>query len=338
MTVNEKNRFSVTMYLVSSTALFLFILLDRMIGFGHRVARIILNENGIFRNFLSSISDEEFHILASNLITTIAFWGSFVITCAVFMLFIKRISTKADSNINNRVSFRFKMPKNAIVLLFVGLGIMYFFAMIAGGFDLALSRFGVERRFFGGMPVPKTGVGIFIHFFAYVISPSILEEFLCRYLMLNALRKYGDGFAITVSSVFFGLLHGNVSHFFFATAIGFFLAYYAIQTKSIWFPIILHAFINSSAMFWSFMSYYNSEELVIVLSSLMTTIIFGISAIYMIRLIKTRYDFSLKPRQDYVPITRRQKIVGFFNVSTIIFIIIAIWQSSYAYYISGAYW
>ena len=338
-TAHERNRFSVTMYLISSTTLFLFILMDRMIGFGYRVARLILDENGIFRNFLSSISDEEFNMLASNLIAIIAFWGACIISFAVLMLFLKRISTKADFDINNRVSFRFKMPKNTVALLFVGLGVVYFFATIAFGFDFALSRFGVERRTFDGTAFfPGTGVGVFIYFFAYVVSPSILEEFLCRYLMLNALRKYGDGFAITVSSVFFGLLHGNVNQFFFTTAIGFFLAYYAIKTKSIWFPIILHVFINSSAMFWSFMSYYSSEELFTLLSSLIMTIIFGISAIYMIWLIKTRYDFSLKPRQDYVPITRRQKIVGFFNVATIIFIVIAIWQSMGAYYISGAYW
>ena len=339
---HEKNRFTVTMLLISSTALFLFMLIERMVRFGYRAVahyfNVIFNENSILYNFFSSVSDEEFDFIVYNIVVTIAFWGAFVIACAVLMLFLKRISTKADLDIAHRVSFRFKMPKNVVVLLFVGLGVMYFFSMVAFGFDFVLTRFGVERRVFEGWAFPKTGFGIFIYFFSHVISPSILEEFLCRYLMLNVLRKYGDGFAITVSSVFFGLLHGNVNQFFFATGIGFFLAYYAIKTKSIWFPIILHIFVNSLAIFWNFISYYGGEELFMLIFYLTMALVFCISVIYIIWLIRTRYDFSLKPHQNYVLVTRRHKIIGFFNVATIIFIIMAVWRSMGVYYISGAYW
>ena len=343
ISAHEKNRFSITMLLMSSTVLFLFILLNRMIRFGYRAVdyyfNVILNENSILYNFFYSLSDQEFHFFIYNIIMTIALWGAIVISCAVLMLFLKKLSTKADRDVSNRISFRFKLPKNMLILLFVGLGVIYFFVMIAMGFDFALSRFGIERRTIETMAFfPRTGAGVFLYFFAYVISPSILEEFLCRYLMLNALRKYGDGFAITVSSVFFGFLHGSSGHFFFATGIGFFLAYYTIKTHSIWFAIIFHAFINSLAIFWSFVSYYGGEGLFLVLSYLSQTLIFGISVIYIVWLIKKRYDFSLKPCSNYIFLSRRQKIWGFFNVSTIIFIMMAIEQSMGAYYISGAYW
>jgi membrane protease YdiL (CAAX protease family) len=206
-------------------------------------------------------------------------------------------------------------------------------------FDLFLGAFGIEKLVYERTPFPQTAFGVIIYFFALVVSPSILEEFFCRYLILNALRKYGDAFAIIVSSVFFGLLHGRTNAFFFATAIGFFCAYFAIKTKSIWFPIIFHAFNNAMSMFWHFVvsssEAHDFERLAEVIFQTYLTIIFGISLIYIIRLI-IKKDLSLIGRRDYIHINRGRKTAVFFNAATIIFIIMAIARSTAEYYI-GAY-
>lgn len=333
------------MFLISSTILLLFILLSTIASYIfyiiERYSYFLFNENSIFYGFLTSMGDEEFNSFLNNFIITLTFWGSFIISCGAFMLFLQKIMTKDDLNINNRVSFKFKMPKNAIVLMIAGLAIGYFFIVISIGFDALISLFGIEKRVFDSIAFPQTAAGIIMYFIAVVISPSILEEFLCRYLILNALRKYGDGLAITVSSVFFGLLHGRTNAFFFATAIGFFLAYIAIQTKSIWFPIILHAVVNSMSMFWQFFAElserHNFEWLFVLIFQFYITLVFGITLIYIIRLIRSRYDLSLKRRRDYIHISRGRKTVFFFNIATVIFIILAIWRSTAEYYISGAY-
>lgn len=77
-----------------------------------------------------------------------------------------------------------------------------------------------------------------------VIFAPILEELWFRGLVLESLRPYGNGFAIFISAILFGITHANLAQFFYATAIGLFLAYIAIHTGSIIVPMILHAMMN----------------------------------------------------------------------------------------------
>ena len=335
----EKSRFSFTMFLISSTVLLLFILIRRVTAITFRAAQTyfeLLNEGSFLYRFFTSMEDDEFFFFANNAIILATFLISFTICCFVLMLFLRKMNTKNDLNVNNRVSFRFKMPANTVVLLLVGLAVVYFFGIISVGFDALLGVFGIERRVFESVAFPRTAPGIIMYFTAAVIAPSILEEFLCRYLMLNALRKYGDGFAITVSSVFFGLLHGRVNAFFFATAIGFLFAYIAIKTKSIWFPIILHAFVNSVEMLRHFLfdlsGRHNSETLFILMYWAVLTALFGITMIYIIKFIVSRKSLVLERRRDYVHISPGRKTAMFFNVATIIFIVLAVMYSTFEYY------
>lgn len=77
-----------------------------------------------------------------------------------------------------------------------------------------------------------------------VIFAPILEELWFRGVALESLRPYGNGFAIFVTAILFGITHANLAQFFYATAIGIFLAYVAIHTGSIVVPMILHAMMN----------------------------------------------------------------------------------------------
>lgn len=77
-----------------------------------------------------------------------------------------------------------------------------------------------------------------------VIFAPILEELWFRGVVLESLRPYGNGFAIFVTAILFGITHANLAQFFYATAIGVFLAYVAIHTGSIIVPMILHAIMN----------------------------------------------------------------------------------------------
>ena len=77
-----------------------------------------------------------------------------------------------------------------------------------------------------------------------IISP-IIEEILFRKIILNKLRDYGDKIAILFTAVAFGLYHGNVSQFFYATALGCLFAYLTLKTNRIQYAISLHIFINA---------------------------------------------------------------------------------------------
>jgi membrane protease YdiL (CAAX protease family) len=333
--VYEKRQFAFTVFLISSAVLLEFILLrvvrNAVVDAIRRFLDLPFRENSPVYSFFSPMPDEEFYFLLNNIASALVLWISFSVSCAALMLFLSKVMTKADHNINNKISFKFKMPENWLMLMLLGLAVMYLFSTVSIIFDIFLGSFGLEK-----MPVempafPQTAVGVFMYFFALVISPAILEEFFCRYLILNALRKYGDGFAIAASSVFFGLLHGQTNAFFYATAMGFFLGYFAVKTKSIWFPIILHAFVNFMAMMQHLVSDSADENLSHLIISSFRLVLFALALIYIIALIIRKKDLSLTKRRDYIHFSSGRKTFVFFNAATVIFIILALVRSAGEY-------
>ena len=77
-----------------------------------------------------------------------------------------------------------------------------------------------------------------------VIAP-IVEEFWFRGIVMESLRPFGNGFAIFVSALLFGMTHANFQQFFYATALGICLGYIAQATKSIVTTTVMHAMFNS---------------------------------------------------------------------------------------------
>lgn len=87
-------------------------------------------------------------------------------------------------------------------------------------------------------------VSALILFFHTVILAPLFEEFWFRGLVLQSLRPYGNGFAIFISAILFGITHANLSQFFYATTIGIILGYVAVQTQSVVTTTIMHALFN----------------------------------------------------------------------------------------------
>ena len=83
-----------------------------------------------------------------------------------------------------------------------------------------------------------------LRFIQAVIFAPIFEELWFRGVALESLRPYGNGFAIFVTAILFGITHANLAQFFYATVFGIFLAYVAIHTGSLIAPMILHAMMN----------------------------------------------------------------------------------------------
>jgi membrane protease YdiL (CAAX protease family) len=77
-----------------------------------------------------------------------------------------------------------------------------------------------------------------------VVLAPLVEELLFRKLMIDRLSRYGDGVAITVSAISFGLFHGNLYQFFYAAMIGFILGYIYTRTGNVLYTVLMHMIIN----------------------------------------------------------------------------------------------
>ena len=90
-----------------------------------------------------------------------------------------------------------------------------------------------------------TGDGVLVFTLAAALFAPIIEEMLFRKVLIDRIRVYGDGTAILLSGLFFGLFHGNFMQFFFAAMIGTLLAYIYVRTGKIRYTIAIHMTINS---------------------------------------------------------------------------------------------
>ena len=78
-----------------------------------------------------------------------------------------------------------------------------------------------------------------------VILGPVVEELIFRKLTIDRTIGYGEKTAIIFSALMFGLFHGNLTQFLFATSVGIFLGYVYCKTGKILLTMILHILINS---------------------------------------------------------------------------------------------
>lgn len=79
--------------------------------------------------------------------------------------------------------------------------------------------------------------------FIGILAP-VMEELIYRKLLIDRLAHLGDLPAILISGVSFGLIHGNFSQFFYATAVGLLFGYIYINTGKLRYTLLLHMAIN----------------------------------------------------------------------------------------------
>ena len=92
---------------------------------------------------------------------------------------------------------------------------------------------------------PVTPLELVLDLLKTAAIPALVEEFVFRGVLLGALRRLGDGFAIVVSALLFGTVHGNFVQMPFAFFVGLVFGYTVVRTRSL-VPVIIVHFINNA--------------------------------------------------------------------------------------------
>ena len=69
-----------------------------------------------------------------------------------------------------------------------------------------------------------------------------------RGVVLQSLRRYGERYALVVSSLIFALMHGNMTQAPFAFMLGLVIGRIVLETESMWTGILIHVINNSYAV------------------------------------------------------------------------------------------
>ena len=111
----------------------------------------------------------------------------------------------------------------------------------------------------------------------------IVEEIIFRGLIFNRIKhQYNFPAGLLISSVLFGIYHGNIVQAIYATLLGIFLGFAYHKTKSILIPIFIHMSSNTFVSIYAKLG-ENEENIGILLIAVVISLIFAlIGTIYFI--------------------------------------------------------
>lgn len=181
---------------------------------------------------------------------------------------------------------------------------------------------------------------------AVIIGP-IFEELIFRKYFIDKLGVFGDRCAIIVSSIAFGLFHGNLSQLIYATMMGFVLGYVYTKTRCVKYTALLHILVNFfgtvpvlllSDSFDKLASIapdaeLNAEEAMIMMQSTINVLGFAFLqysfaiagvALFIYCTVKKKYKVSASC-DIALPKSRLVSTV-IFNAGTLLFLLISIYQ------------
>lgn len=144
--------------------------------------------------------------------------------------------------------------------------------------------------------------GIVMQVLATCVGAPFAEELLFRGLIHRRLRKILKMIpAMLISSVLFGIIHGNIIQGIYATLIGLICAFVYEKFKTLWAPIILHATANSFAVA---LTYILGEEQAVEMNLgtfvLFVVVLIAITFLLLV-LIEKKVDRKEIPQQQVEP-------------------------------------
>ena len=201
---------------------------------------------------------------------------------------------------------------------------------ILGGF-LAISIISLLEFIFGtasaapdftSPSVYQGPLALILHIVALTVLPSILEELVFRGVIMQSLRRFGDSFALVVSSILFGLVHGNLAQAIPAFFVGLALGYFVLRTGSIMTAIVIHFINNAIVVVVDILTRGNVELLILANSIIILTYIFTgiLSLVYLL----VRYPGIFQLAPSSAPISEGRKYLHFFTTPmAIIFLLLS---------------
>ncbi|MBS4785998.1 MAG: CPBP family intramembrane metalloprotease [Clostridiales bacterium] len=200
------------------------------------------------------------------------------------------------------------------------------------------SVMGVFFAVFGMYPtspvesVPTDTVGFMLYFISTAILPAIVEELMFRGAILQSLRRFGDTFALFVSSLLFGLTHGNLIQAPMAFLTGLAIGYFVLRTGSLRTGMFIHFVNNALAVVLSAVGNSLSYDA----SALLTN---GVYALYIIAglialaFLLKHYGNMFQLHRSNTVMTMRGKLFSFFSTGSMVVLLILMAVTTSRYFL-----
>lgn len=160
-------------------------------------------------------------------------------------------------------------------------------------------------------------------FIFVVIAAPVFEELLFRKFLCDRVAKYGQGTAIILSGLMFGLFHGNFQQFFYAFFIGCFFAFIYLKTGNIKYTIGLHIIVNFiggvvGGFLLKYVDFENLTSASLIIMAVYILILYGIAIAGTVLFLLNRSKFKLDAGEIYIDRYKRNSTV-FLNAGMILY-------------------
>jgi len=210
------------------------------------VCRLLAGWNSHLLEMVKPIMGETIHSLVQSLMV--------IMLVYVIPLFVSAVIFKSFANYKGNYRKLYKKPRRlarAMGTFPATFGLGHGIALLT-----LLASYLISRHMSGHAYIeellrptaiePSTNiVSVLAMVFMMVVIAPVFEEFWVRGIMYDALKPYGTGIAILISSLLFGLMHGSLYMLFYTTAYGLALGYIRYATGSLFTVTILHAIVNA---------------------------------------------------------------------------------------------
>ena len=272
--------------------------------FLHLVVILITALFSGFLNMMVIAEDSVFSLVMQIVTSIIVFTVPYIVVAKILKY-----------NISNLIEFRKPKKETFLPLLCVGFGVCALSEIFTNIFASTLSSVGINPD----MPHMESGDSIegkVLYFLAIAVVAPLAEEFALRGIVLSMLKKFGEGFAIVMSALMFGFMHGNLIQIPFAFAAGIGLGFVAVKCGSLWGAVLLHAIVNTVSILTQFISDAFSMEIANVAYSvyLIAALIIGVFGL----LFLTRKGETLSLEKSELNVTAAEKTKYFFSSAFII--------------------
>ena len=256
---------------------------------------------------LTSEMIQQFTENATNYLYSIAMYITLIrgfILVPVFFIFMY-MDKRRDKRLERYVEYKPYKLVWLLILIPIGIvscvGFNNFVSMMVDWMQTGLDSLGIDYDLMSGFNDTSEVIysgGIVIQLLVTCVFAPLVEETLFRGLVHKRLRGVmGATPAMIISSVLFGIIHGNIVQFIYATLVGLICAYVYEKFKTISAPILVHGSANIFSVFLTFLFEANAdtsgEELSIGYYMLLTVCLLAVTFILLMILEK---KFNREPK------------------------------------------
>ena len=161
------------------------------------------------------------------------------------------------------------------------------------------------------LPAPAWDVRA-LSFVHHCIAAPVVEELVFRGAIMQSLRRFGDTFALFVSSLLFGLVHGNLVQAPMAFVTGLAIGYFVLRTGSLRTGMTIHFVNNALAVVLSAISASFSINGQQTITSIVY-VVYLLSGFIAMGWLLTRYSNMFQLHASNTVMSIRGKLTAFFS-------------------------